>query len=71
MNSLRHSYQTIISTAVPEAAFERLAGHARGSTVGRRFYVHQTTLGARDLVDVAFGGNGVNNGVNFEGDEDA
>ena len=66
MNSLRHSYQTIISTAVPEAAFERLAGHARGSTVGRRFYVHQTTLGARDLVDAAFDDRCVNQRVNRE-----
>ena len=65
MNSLRHSYQTIISAAVPEASFERLAGHARGSTVGRRFYVHQTTLGARDLVDAAFGDGCVNKRVNF------
>jgi hypothetical protein len=64
MNSLRHSFQTIISNAVPEAAFERLAGHARGSTVGRRFYVHQTALGNRHLVDEAFDGRCVNQRVN-------
>ena len=51
MNSLRHSYQTIIATAVPEAVFERLVGHARGSNVGRRHYVHLTALGARDQVE--------------------
>ncbi len=54
MNSLRHSYQTIIATAVPEAVFERLVGHARGSNVGRRHYVHLTALGARDQVESAF-----------------
>jgi len=70
MNSLRHSYATIISTAVPEAVFERLAGHARGSTVGRAFYVHQTALGARDMVDAAFGSGCVNQRVNPRGNQE-
>ncbi len=70
MNSLRHSYQTIIAAVVPEATFERLAGHARGSNVGRRHYVHQTSLGARDRVDAAFGGGCVNQRVNLDGSQD-
>lgn len=71
MNSLRHSYQTIIASMVPEATFERLAGHARGSNVGRRFYVHQTSLGARDLVNAAFSSGCVKKCVKITGDEDA
>lgn len=69
MNSLRHTYQTIIANTVSESAFERLAGHARGSTVGRRFYVHQTALAARDLVDAAFSGGCAPECANMKGEE--